>query len=80
MRRELISTYLFYLQVELGLSAQTCETYCYQLKKLKIWARRERKSYRTLREQDMRRWIVQMAKEGVKQSSIAARPKASSIS
>jgi integrase/recombinase XerD len=71
MRRELISTYLFYLQVERSLSAQTCETYRYQLKKLKIWARHERKSYRILREQDIRRWIMQMAKAGLMQSSIA---------
>lgn len=59
----LVSQFLTYIELEKGLSKNTIESYACDLAKLESWARSERKALPQLSIRDLRRWMVELARD-----------------
>jgi integrase/recombinase XerD len=67
----LLKLYLEYLSVEKGLSLNTRSSYGNDLNKLLLFARKEKLSLKTMREEDLTRFIHHMSRAGLSARSLA---------
>ena len=70
MKRDLIKEYLLYLQVEKGLSKNSFESYQRDLQKLVLWAEKNNYDIVQLSRQDLREFLIDLAKEQLSPTSV----------
>src|SRR5205085_1979202 len=59
----LVMQFLSYIDIEKGLSQNTIASYRFDLAKLESWARCERKQIVELTRQDLRQWVIELARD-----------------
>ncbi len=68
-KRDYVREYLSYLQVEKGLAKNSVESYERDLAKLKNWADKNNFNLLELTRQDLREWLIDLAKENLSDNS-----------
>jgi integrase/recombinase XerD len=69
-KRDLVREYLSYLRVERGLAKNSIESYKGDLARLKSWAEQEKSEIVELTRPDLRKFIADLAREGLSATSI----------
>lgn len=70
MKRDHIKEYLSYLQVEKGLSKNSCSSYQRDLAKLSNWAEKNNYDIVKLSRQDLREFLIDLARENLSPTSV----------
>ena len=70
MQRDLVKEYLSYLQVERGLSRNSCASYQRDLSKLVKWSQLKGFEIVTLTRQDLREFLIDLARERLSPTSV----------
>lgn len=69
--RNFIREFLNYIQVEKGLARHTLDSYRRDLERLEQWSAKQKKQIADLNRADLRKWIVELSREGLAPSSVA---------
>lgn len=68
-KRDYVREYLSYLQVEKGLAKNSVESYKRDLAKLTEWAEKNKFDLLALTRQDLREWLIDLARENLSENS-----------
>ena len=68
-QRDLIREYLSYCRVEKGLAANSIGSYEHDLDRLRVWSEKNGLDLLTLKRQDLREWLIDLAVDKLSENS-----------